>query len=419
MTSSNVFILLALVRTITDAGRKSLVDSVIDECCDDNVFNLMLKQLINDLYILETSKNGKDSVNLEHVLHLYKKIYDPIKNEKSDLSVKEFANILSKLSFNFNQFFLWQDRLIKFYKWKSNKNTLIYLSLTTMLLHKPVLIISIPLVYLIYYYLFNKKKDDDECNNKKQETLKKKYIDVDLEPNVIYFIEFIFNLTDLQNMLDYITQCSEKIESFLTNREQASKSLVMVVVYLIFVLYFGCSKLFIIQLWFYFLRKKLFIITAVEQKPLGKKKKLFTADLINDIVNKEEYMKVYEIQKLIHLNDTQQWVVDVYTTNLKIDSKKSGYPKQSLTVKGYKNLDNIKPGDIYRFKPNSKWIIERNDWALNDKLDLKTSVFTFTYTSSKLDSLKEYVYLKDTNYRIKQLSRKVIINKEPHQDRFC
>lgn len=82
MTSSNVFILLALLRTLTDGGRKTFVDSVIDESENNSVFNLMLKQFINDLYILEVSKSS-DKENFEHVLHLYKKIYDPIKNEKA------------------------------------------------------------------------------------------------------------------------------------------------------------------------------------------------------------------------------------------------------------------------------------------------------------------------------------------------
>jgi len=418
MTSSNVFTLLALLRTITNSGRKTLIDCFIEETSENTVFSLILKQLINDLYILEISKNNENKKNLEHVLHLYKKVYDPIKDEKSDLSIKEFATILSKLSFNFSQFFLWQDRLIKFYKWKSNKKTISYLFLLSLLLYKPILFVTIPLIYLIYFYVFNNKASSNN-DAIKSPLNKKKYLDLDLEPNVIYFIEFIFNLTDLQNLLSYLTLCSEKIENFLTNKNQASKSIATVIVYLVLVLFFGGSKFFIIQLWYHFLKKKLCIILTTEQKTMKKRKKSFTFNLLNDIVKKEEFMKVYEIQKLSCENKAyKSWEIVVYSKRNVFESKTLGQANLSLNIKGFINLDNIVPNKGFQFKPNSKWVVESNDWALNEKFHLTQNIFTFTHESSKAGNLKEYVYLKNTNYRIKRLSRKIVANKELHQDRF-
>lgn len=62
-------------------------------------------------------------------------------------------------------------------------------------------------------------------------------------------------------MLSYITICVEKIDNFLTNPNNASKSLATVSLYLMFVVLFGSSKFFIFQLWFHFLKKKLKIMT--------------------------------------------------------------------------------------------------------------------------------------------------------------
>lgn len=416
MTSSNVFILLALLRTLTDGGRKTFVDSVIDESENNSVFNLMLKQLINDLYILEVSKSS-DKENFEHVLHLYKKIYDPIKNEKSDLSIREFANILSKLSFNFNQFFLWQDRIIKFYKWKSNKMTLFYLLLITLFLYKPALIIIVILMYMIYFFVLGSRRHS-EVNDLQIELKKRKY-HLDLEPNVIYFIEFVFNLTDLQNMLSYITICVEKIDNFLTNPNNASKSLATVSLYLMFVVLFGSSKFFIFQLWFHFLKKKLKIMT-IDQTPVEKKRKSFASNLINEIVKKEEVLRVYEIQKLLNKNnDGKVWELVVYTKELLLKPKLIGQSRVFLNISGYKNLDNLVAKDNYLFKPGSKWSVDNNDWVFSERLYSKHEIFTFKHKFGKPDNIKEYVYLKDNDYRIRRLSRKIMVNKEHHPDHPC
>lgn len=417
MTSSNVFILLALLRTLTDGGKQSFVDSVTDETKKNSVLNLMLKQLINDLYILEVSKNSDDN-NLEHVLHLYKKIYDPIKNEKTDLSIKEFANILSKLSFNFNQFFLWQDRIIKFYKWKNNKLTFFYLMLITFFLYKPALIIIIPLMYMIYFFLFGRHKFTQEKSL--EITLKKDKYQLDLEPNVIYFIEFVFNLNDLQNMLSYITICVEKLDNFLKNPSNASKSLAKVSLYLLFVLLFGCSKFFIFQLWYHFLKKKLKIMNSIDQNLVEKKRKSFASSLINEIVKKEEVVQIYEIQELLTEQETEiAWQLAVYTKELILEPKLLEKGKVSLVISGYKNLNNLVANYEYNFKPGSKWSIDNNNWALSEEFYSKHDIFTFKHKYGDPDNLREFVYIKDNTYRIRRLSRKIIINKEHHLDHSC
>lgn len=417
MTSSNVFILLALLRTLTDGGRKTFMDSIIDESEKNSVFNLMLKQLINDLYILGVSKNS-DKENLEHVLHLYKKIHDPIKNEKNDLSIREFANILSKLSFNFNQFFLWQDRIIKFYKWKSNTVTLFYLVLITLFLYKPALIIIVPLMYVIYFFLLGRKRPSEV--HSLQTLLKKRKFHLDLEPNVIYFIEFVFNLTDLQNMLAYITICVDKIDNFLTNPSNASRSLATISLYLMFVLLFGCSKFFIFQLWYHFLKKKLKIMTSIDQTPVEKKRKSFASNLINEIVKKEEVLKVYEVQQLLSKDkDGKVWKSVAYTKELLLEPKLVGQSKASLNISGYRNLDNLEAKENYFFKLGSKWSVDNNDWVLSESFCTKHGIFTFKHEFGEPDNIKEYVYLKDNDYRIRRLSRKIIVNKEHHPDHSC
>lgn len=400
-----------------NGGRKTVVDSVLDESTDNSVFNLMLKQLINDLYILEVSKTSNKE-NLEHVLHLYKKIYDPIKNEKNDLSIREFASILSKLSFNFNQFFLWQDRIIKFYKWKSNKRTLFYLFLITFFLYKPALIIIVPMMYVIYFLILGRKRPSEVHNL--QIALSRNKYHLDLEPNVINFIEFVFNLTDLQNMLSYITICVEKVDNFFANPSKATWSLATISLYLMIVVLFGCSKFFIFQLWYIFLKKKLKIMSSIDQIPFGKKKKKsFATNLINEIV-KKEVVKVYEVQQLLNKeNHEKVWDLVVYTKDLVLEPKLFGQSRASLNINGFRNLDNLVAKDNCIFKSGSKWSVDNNDWVLSERLYSKHGIFTFKHEFGEPDNIKEYIYLKDSNYRIRRLSRRIVVNKEHHPDHSC
>ncbi|OBA26212.1 hypothetical protein HANVADRAFT_2958 [Hanseniaspora valbyensis NRRL Y-1626] len=470
MTSNNVYILLAIIRSIIESSKEKINDSLLSkntsenfEINDDiNYLNSVLEKLSNDMYILEMMKNSKDNKhNLESntLASIYNRIHDPIKNHKDNLSLAQFAFDLSILSSKMSLFFVLQDNIIKIYQWHSYLLTTSVLLILTFICYNPIVLVILPILLITFYtiipeYCTLKNNTNSSLHNKiENKSLKIKLSkSISLEDNVNNSMEFIINLTDLQNMLTFFVKTIDKINSFLfenkslRNNRSYSISVVSIIVQLCLLSFVitrfvtGSSFFFTIILWFIFLKanphvSKFFSyftsIIDIKSKDDNKGNNNIL-NYVTDYIKEnypitETYDEVFEFQQKNN-NSNCQWETIIFTkepsviiNNHNNIIKKQNFNKKILKLKGCRYIENIQAKKGWLFKKNEKWEVDKNvsasTWILSKKC-FPLELFKFDNKDQLIfndEKRQEFLYFKNCDLRIRRFKKKIIKKKKKNK----
>lgn len=461
MTSHNTYILLTIIKALVESSKEKLNDSLFksnsynNERCTKNIsyMSLFIENLSNYIYVSEVmqeNKKGETARYLDSILALINRIHDPVNKDKDDLSLTHFAADLSLLSSKMSQFFVLQDKIMKLYKWHNPSLTVLTLLVLTCICYSPIILIIIPIVavpvcQLISNHLGSRNTEQSYAKEKhsEEESLEINLArDIGLKKNVINSIEFIINLTDLQNLITVLLQNINILEGFLSNNEVVKNhrtyailiiTLIIGVCILSFVLAHhlpSSSLFFTILIWTLFLKENpsllnyCYLKTAkTTNNQLDNHHKAPFLGRISNFFNfkypkHQKYDYLYEVQQ--RFNSKSVWQTLVFTKNLDaiiLNNKYSLIKKKFITskplLKGSKKIENIVPDLGWDFIENSQWEVAKvasfQTWLTNEtwiamqlrKIKNKNQIF------GNAEKVVTFVNVDKYDLRFRRLKRKI------------